>query len=202
MRTLYPFFFIVDMYVAVAAGDFVCRGGIKRTLVLLSMAVMIIRGAWLMSLLTYDPAQERLTNLIADAVDENWKVSTGLHLRFMVMPKNEAELINKNITYIEEERWQKENTAEMEKGELVITGAMDFSQYDNYIIPLKYSEHDEIKNQRIKDIQNWQNFKIVNEKYYVGSLYPDWHYYVLGNWVKGTTGTDYEFPSMDVYYRK
>lgn len=44
-------------------------------------------------------------------------------------------------------------------------------------------------------------FKNVNKGYYVGSAYPDYYYYLFGYWIKGTTGTDYEFPSCAVYYR-
>jgi hypothetical protein len=40
-----------------------------------------------------------------------------------------------------------------------------------------------------------------NAEYYIGSIYPDYYYWLFGWWVHGSTATSFEFPSVYVYYR-
>ena len=79
-------------------------------------------------------------------------------------------------------------------GEMVITCSEDHSRCNRYIIPYEDDAVHEL-------IFNWETFKHINTPYYIGQVYPEYYYYLFGFWIKGTTGTDYEFPTNQVYYR-
>ena len=198
MRSCYPFFFLADLYAATAVSELYCRRrrGIRFGLCIMG-AILICRGSFFLLALTERNGSERLNQLITEAKDENWTYTSLLATRplsgpYLAYDKNlipDAEEI-----YIQDERFLSTVTAELKPGELLITGTEDFSRSNRYIIPFD--------NEMVHDlIRNWEAFQTVNKNYYVGQPYPRYYYYLFGFWIKGTTGTDYEFPTNYVYYR-
>lgn len=199
MRTMYPFFFLTDIYVAIAVGELACKGRWCKSLCTALCALMVIRGSYLIYTMTEPAEYERMNRLIEQAVDDNWEKTTKLEsVMGMWLPFDEENCKNLELASLYdggyEGRFSSAETARLEKGELLITATLDYSRCNRYFFPI----YDEIVN---GGTASWEMFKKVNEEYYVGSAYPDYYYYLFGYWIKGTTGTDYEFPSNYVYYR-
>lgn len=201
MRTLYPFFFLTDIYVAVAIGRYYYSGGAKKYFVLVLAAFCVLRGAWLVYALSDDTEQDRLAAMINETVDENWQYTTGFNPPFIIMPSNFPELKNNELSFLIHDRWAEKETAMLREGELLVTGAMDFSAYTQYILPLKSDESDPAKEQLVEGMRRWELFKKINKEYYVDRVYPEYYYYLFGSWIKGTSLTEFEFPTTYLYYR-
>ena len=199
MRTLYPFFFLTDIYVAVAAGELVCKHRWGKGLCTALCAFMAMRGIFLVYAMAEPAEYDRVDRLIERAVDDGWQKTTKLEsVMGMWLPFDEEGCIELGLESLYDGgydgRFSAPETARLEEGELLITATLDYSRCNRYFFPI----YDEIVN---AGIERWEMFKNVNKEYYVGSAYPDYYYYLFGYWIKGTTGTDYEFPSCAVYYR-
>ena len=197
MRTCYPFFFLTDLYAADGAAELLSdRLPRRRAAVCFLTLFMVVRGGWYVMALSERNSGERLNCLISSVEGQPnsytllaTKPLSGPYLEYDVSLTPDAREV-----YIQDERFADPATAELRPGELVITGTEDFSRSNRYLIPYE--------DERIHDlICNWETFKNVNERWYVGQAYPRFYYYLWGYWIKGTTGTDYEFPSNYVYYR-
>ena len=198
MRSFYPFLFLSDIYTSTAVGELYENGGKKLRWVLCMLAVMMIcRGGFFLLALSEHNSGERVNRLIMAAEDENWKETSLVATRPLsgpYLPFDSNLLRNASEEYIQDERFLQPDTAELRPGEMVITGTEDFSRSNRYIIPFD--------NEMVHDlICNWETFQCVNEPYLIGRPYPKYYYYFFGYWIKGTTGTDYEFPTNYVYYR-
>ncbi|MBQ7736604.1 MAG: glycosyltransferase family 39 protein [Oscillospiraceae bacterium] len=189
MRTYYPFFFLSDLYVAAAAGKWLERGGWRRAAVAAAVLVLVLRGGANVAAMTEDTGTARLQAIVNASVTDSWNKTT------LLLPGHFLEIdytglkapVNLDLTF-------EESPGELESGELVIASTLDHSRANHYIVPPF--------NRDVKDIiRRWDDFKAVNEKYRVGSVYPEYYYWLFGYWVKGTTGTDYEFPTNTIYYK-
>ena len=198
MRSFYPFLFLTDLYASTAVGTLYDKGGKNlRTVLGVLAALMICRGCFFLTALSERNSGERVNRLIAAAADENWKETSliatrplsGPYLAFDTNLLRDAKEI-----YIQDERFLEPDTAKLRPGEMVITGTEDYSRSNRYIIPFD--------SEMVHDlIYNWETFRNVNMQYLIGRPYPKYYYYLFGYWIKGTTGTDYEFPTNYVYYR-
>ena len=198
MRSFYPFLFLADLYASTAAGELYENGGKKLRSVLYVLAViMICRGCFFLLALSEHTGGERVNRLIMAAGDENWRETSLVATRPLsgpYLPFDSNLLQNASEVYIQDERFLQPDTAKLRPGEMAITGTEDFSRSNRYIIPFD--------SEMVHDlICNWETFQYVNEPYLIGRPYPKYYYYLFGYWIKGTTGTDYEFPTNYVYYR-
>lgn len=50
-------------------------------------------------------------------------------------------------------------------------------------------------------VRGWEAFQRENERYLLRRLYPAWYDWAFGYWVPGSTGAQFEFPSIYLYYR-
>lgn len=198
MRTYYPFFVLTDIYTAVYVGDMFYKGKWKRFFVILLGVIMAARGTWLVAAMSETDGENRVNALIARAGDENWRSTLILKTPFGAsLPIDTNMCINvKEGTVFgdDDKRFHERKTMEMKKGEMVITQTLDHSRCNHYILPVE--EYD-----IWVTIDRWDTFKSVNKEFFIGSAYPQYYYYLFGYWIKGTTGTDYEFPTNYVYYR-
>ena len=189
-----PFFFLGDLYVAAAAGNWLQRGGARRAAVLALSAFMVLRGAWLVGAMSARNDGARMTALIESAVDDSWDKTTILS-GYIIFPDGLEDEKETTVVNITDARFAGEDAMRLAPGELFIAGARDFAiggfQYN--FLPKKYSVFD--------SSTAWRSFAAVNEEYCVGRLYPQYYYYLFGCWLSGTTGTALEFPTCTVYYR-
>ena len=194
MRSFYPFFFLGDLYVAAAAGNWLQRGGARRAAVLALSAFMVLRGAWLVGAMSARNDGARMTALIESAVDDSWDKTTILS-GYIIFPDRLEDEKETTVVNITDARFAGEDAMRLAPGELFIAGARDFAiggfQYN--FLPKKYSV--------FASSTAWRSFAAVNEEYCVGRLYPQYYYYLFGYWLSGTTGTVLEFPTCAVYYR-
>ena len=194
MRSFYPFFFLGDLYVAAAAGNWLQRGGARRAAVLALSAFMVLRGAWLVGAMSARNDGARMTALIESAVDDSWDKTTILS-GYIIFPDGLEDEKETTVVNITDARFAGEDAMRLAPGELFIAGARDFAiggfQYN--FLPKKYSV--------FASSTAWRSFAAVNEEYCVGRLYPQYYYYLFGYWLSGTTGTVLEFPTCTVYYR-
>lgn len=194
MRSFYPFFFLGDLYVAAAAGNWLQRGGARRAAVLVLSAFMVLRGAWLVGAMSARNDGARMTALIESAVDDSWDKTTILS-GYIIFPDGLEDEKETTVVNITDARFAGEDAMRLAPGELFIAGARDFAiggfQYN--FLPKKYSV--------FASSTAWRSFAAVNEEYCVGRLYPQYYYYLFGYWLSGTTGTVLEFPTCTVYYR-
>ena len=198
MRSCYPFFFFTDLYAAAAVSEFFYTDHRSRkTMVSVLTALMICRGSWYVGALSERDAGRRLDRLILAARDEKDEPADLLATRPVHGPfldYDKSLIPHSEEIHIQDERFRTPETAELYPGEMVITCSEDHSRCNRYIIPYEDDAVHEL-------IFNWETFKHVNAQYYIGQAYPEYYYYLFGFWIKGTTGTDYEFPTNQVYYR-
>lgn len=198
MRSCYPFFFFTDLYAAAAVSEFFyTEHRSRRALACVLATFMVCRGGWYIGALSERNAGRRLDSLILAARREKCESAELLATRPVHGPflNYDKELLpDAEEIYIQDERFRASDTAELYPGEMVITCSEDHSRCNRYIIPYEDDAVHEL-------IFNWETFKHANAQYYVGQAYPEYYYYLFGFWIKGTTGTDYEFPTNQVYYR-
>ena len=198
MRAFYPFLFLADIYAATAVGELYDNGGKKlRSLLCVLALIMICRGVFFLYTLSEHDSGKRVDRLILEAEDENWRETSLVATRPLSGPYLSFDsnlLRNSKEVYIQDERFMQPDTAELRPGEMVITGTEAFSRSNRYMIPFDSDMVHDL-------ICNWETFQDVNEPYLIGRPYPTYYYYLFGYWIKGTTGTDYEFPTNYVYYR-
>lgn len=192
MRTYYPFFFIGDLYVAAAAGRLSERSRAGKALTLLLCALMAVRGGFFAYALTEKSGIERLETLIDGAVDENWNETLILTPGYVLL-QNTDELKNVKFAEISDEAYADADALRVQEGQLIITGCEDHSRCNPYVFPVE----SEAVN---RSIDRWATFKELNAASFRGRVYPEYYYWLFGWWIKGTTGTDYEFPTNYVYY--
>ena len=188
MRTYYPFFALADLYVAAGAGEWFRRSRGRRSCVVILALLLVIRGGWNIAAMTERQGARRLDALVASAADEGWRRTTLLEPGYF-LPLDAAALkapAEADLLYDE--------ARELEFGELVITATQAHCRCAHYILPIRHPTAELL-------IRRWDDFRALNGAYYRGSVYPEYYYWLFGFWVKGTTGTDYEFPTNSVYYR-
>ena len=199
MRTVYPWFCISLLYACDGAGMLLERRGVKRVAVLALTALMVLRGGYFIYALSERDAAERYAELVYSAPDENWSRTTLL-MAGAQLPLETDGLVN----YIPEDiAWDAKTYATtldpdtsryLEPGELLISQSQSHGWCQHYLFP--------VRDPRIIYIINrWDNFVAKNKDCFVGQVYPEHYYYLFGYWVRGTTGTDYEFPSNMVFYK-
>lgn len=194
MRTYYPFFFLSDLYVAAAIGDWFANSRAKKFVFTALCGFMVIRGAYYIYLLSDNTDSTRMANMISDAVDENWIKTTVLSGQ-IIYTDDYYDYKSIYVTDIKDPRFCDPESIELEHGELLITGSKNHAELTSPFAFLSLGCNNGL------DTQNWLNFKQVNESYYVGQLYSDFYYYLFGGWIYGTTGAGYESPACYIYYR-
>ena len=193
-RSFYPFFFLTDLYVSYFIGNWLNeQSHAKRVTAVLLGTVMVVRGCYYVSLLSEKHADERYNEMILSVVDDNWNKTTIMS-GFLVLPSGYNDYPSLSVINSDDKRFADEESIRLDKGELFIAGARDFTVYSCYFNFLPSLHSDTI------DSITWSDFKSVNSAYYVGSLYPRYLNYILGNWLMGTNGC-YEFPTTALFYR-
>lgn len=194
MRSFYPFFFLTDLYAAAYIGSWLESVGAKRAAAYALTGIMVLRGAYLICLMTDNSDSARMADMIDRAVSDDWNTTTVLSGQ-LIFPDNYQQHINQHVIDIRDERFSSPDTMRLHRGELFIAGARDhsISSFQFAFVPF-----DSISG---ADEYAWVEFSEVNEEYCVGRLYPEYYYYLFGYWLRGTTGTGAEFPTCTIYYR-
>ena len=193
MRTYYPFFCAADLYAASAAADWTQGKRARKTAIGILTVLMVLRGGYNIFALTETNALESLTEMITPFLNcedtEPLLLGPGNYV-----PGLTKQLENPTRAEIDnEEMFPDLASLNMKKGQLVITGTLDHSRCNHYLLPVHNAN---VENR----IARWDAFQQMNQDAYVGQIYPEYYYYLFGYWLKGTTGTDYEFPTNAVYY--
>lgn len=194
MRTFYPFFLLCDIYAAVELGEWLKRTRTNKTVAILLTGIMLVRGGYMLFVLSDSTDSARMADMIDETVDDSWCKSTILS-GYAIYPDNQNDLIEPNVINITDDRFSSENNIQLEKGELFIAGARDHT-----IMPFLFDFLPSAIGAD-QDSSSWVAFKEVNREYYIGRLYPEYYYYTFGLWLKGTTGSSLEFPTCEIYYR-
>ena len=191
-RTYTPFFGIAALYTAELAAYFVHRKGAGRVAMILLSLVMILRGAALSGALSaQEAANNRVSQQIEAAVDENW-TQTYVTSMFSLyeIPENSTVSTTVNLDQLIKEN----NGVELQPGQLVITGAYGYHLGQKYLLPAGRDSQ--------RPVEQWESFQKENAPYLVGQAYPGWYYALFGGWLRGGTLSQYEFPVNYIYYCK
>lgn len=186
MRTYYPFFCTLDLYCAALCGK-LWNNRRTRALTAALLSVMVLRGSWYLFVMAADNPQKTLEDIFSQA-DGSYKEITLLEY-FNSLPFASDCLPEECEPTAFTRRFSPVDVT-IRPGELVITGNMDYNWGQPYIFPVED-----------KYVPLWQQFKKENRNYYLGSLYPDYYYKLFGFWIKGTTGTVYEFPTVQFFLK-
>lgn len=207
VRTFYPFFFLSDIYVAVTVSHWLYS---KRKAIALALFLLtVLRGGYLIYLLSDDSDSMRMAQILQDTVDDNYQKTTIIEAS-LVIPDSSFSPINLNKVPIYDSRFSDAQSVKLEKGELLITGAFLYER-----MPFKFSFYPsdsatfygKLLDMSLLDDcsssgdEKWAVINQVNEEYLVCKLYPEYYYYLFGYFLYGTTDTCYEFPTNYIYYR-
>lgn len=191
-RTYTPFFGILTLYTTTAAETLFFHNKRGKIAVLLLTACMILRGmgfAWVLS--NDNKIQEKLSTMISNAVDENWKETWYTCLFSFHIPEEPGITIHDHHFVAPLVEYNNDYT--IQPGQLVITGAQAFYLGQPYLLAVG-----DVSQQTVSD---WSSFTEANQDYFIGQLYPDSYYYLFGGWLRGSTLSQYELPCHYLYYR-
>lgn len=189
MRTYYPFFCIIDLYCAALGAKWLKEGGKKKIVLLALCTLMCLRGGTLLTLLGTDDGTASMKRFMANVPRESYTFITELKPGHMAFYDTELPM-PVIATDLKDERFAEDLS--LQPGELLISTYQEYGTCTPYFLP--------IFSRNVREyISAWQDFKQVNEEYYLGQLYPDWYYILFGFWVKGTTGMPFEFPANQFY---
>ena len=154
MRTFYPFFFLLDLYAAEYLGK--PFNGKKRALISSLMILFIVRGIYYIGVLTEKMGPKKLDYLISQTAEDSWKKTTLLTPGYFVS-FNQEQLVNPQKRDLLDSRYENEEELKLKKGEMVITGSIEFARGSGYFFPVK----NVVANQYCA---RWENFKseVVN----------------------------------------
>lgn len=183
MRTYYPFYCAFDFYCAILCGKL---WHIRRARAFFTamLAVMVVRGSYYLLVLGTDNPVQRLNSVLAQAETAVQEVTLSNPSYCLPFPE---EALPEHDTISFSERFHSDDVS-IRPGELLITVDMDYHWGQPYIIPVEDTY-----------IPVWKQFKQVNKDFYIGSVYPNYYYPLFGFWIKGTTGTRYEFPTVQFF---
>jgi len=191
MRTYYPYFFLMDLYVAMYLGKQHTR--IKQCVLFVLISLFIVRGMYYTIVLTEKDGPDKLDHLVSSSIDESWLNTTLLQPGYFVVSPRDfyANSTSENIL---DSRYENNEGLLLKSGELLITGSIEYYRGSGYFFP--------VSNQTANEYcKRWEKFKALNHNFFVGAVYPARYYYLFGYWIKGTTGCPYEFPTNFIYYR-
>ncbi len=197
MRTFYPLAAVIDLYACAGLSALLEApvGRRNKALAAAVLAVTVLRGGFFIGALTENTATSALQAAIASGVDGDWHRTTILGpARNYLLPIDRSVLTNPGETDLDGEGFRTPESLIVQPGELVITAALEDSKCAPYLLPVA----NELANLRIN---RWHRFKTINADYFHCQAYPPAYYALFGYWIKGTTGTDYEFPTNRLYYR-
>lgn len=186
MRTYYPFFCMVDLYCAALCGK-LWSSKRARAFICAALAFMILRGSFYLYVLATDHPAEKLEQILSQAEGAYSEVTLLEAAHNLPFPEDMLPEHGEPLSF--RSRFTTEDVA-LRPGELVVVGNMDYCWGQPYIFPVEDVY-----------IPVWTQFKRENAGYRIGSLYPQGYYPLFGLWIKGTTGTAYELPSIQFYLR-
>lgn len=192
MRSIYPFFCLSDLYVASEAARWIEEKGTKKRVVLVLLTFLLVRGGYHTAALTEKRGTERLNEMILTAASDNWQHTILLGPGYF-LPFDDGLLTDPEAWDTDDARYRTEEALKLNPGDMVLCATQEHSRNNPYFFPTHYP----VANLQI---ERWQTFKTVNKAFYKGQVYPEHYYWLFGYWIKGTTGTDYEFPSNRLYY--
>ncbi len=196
MRNFYLLACIIDLYACVGISRII--GSPKKFFVkyisITCLVITVLRGGYFFTLLTSQSDNIALQQTIQDIADENWSQTTIMGPgRNYILSIDKNGLKNLKEIDLDDNYFLNSESFHLTPGEMVITGTMDYSKCAPYILP--------ISNKSINTlIDRWKKYKFINSDYLCFQNYPEWWYGLFGFWIKGTTGTDYEFPTNYIYY--
>lgn len=188
LRTFYPFFCIMDIYAAIGISKCLTWKKWKTVMTWIFLIVTIARGGFYIAVLSENYGAKYLEEISLQATDSFWNQTIFMSPGYL-LPIDES----KYTSVQHGELSQCEEIREIDRGTLFISHGLEFGRGSPYIL----SVHNEKANEYIT---RWTDFKKANSEYYIGAVYPRFYYYLFGYWIKGTTGTSYEFPTNYVYY--
>jgi hypothetical protein len=185
-RTYYLYFCFFMLYTSIGLAELFTRKRIKQ-LVLALLCVMVLRGGFLISLLSR-PQKDAGAPLYTHEMWSDDATVTFVGSGFVNgdIPSQATEIYLKDAFI--------STTPSLEDGEFCIIGGYQFCVARNKIF--------EIKDADVLSVTNgWNSFRDENDQYLFYQLYPDYYYYLFGFWLEGSMGTLYEFPSVYYYYK-
>lgn len=191
MRTYYPFFVILDIYSAVLCGDWLKKHGWKKAAVIVLGAVMVLRGGYLVWILSTDSATENMQAITAEIPGDCYTSIKGLtpgKLGYLAEDLPQFD----GFEDLSDERFSNPETAKLQPGELVISTTQEHGFCSPYPFPIMHKAVRSL-------VGRWSEFKQINASFEIGRLYPEYFYWMFGYWLKGSTGTIFEFPS-NIFY--
>lgn len=194
MRSFYPFFFLTDLYIAILIDEWYNSKTWKRFIAIVLTALMSVRGAYLILIMTEKDDSTRMAKMIMSAVDDNWS-NTRILSGQVIFADGYYDYINLEVVDISDDRFSNSESMKLEHGELFISGARSFPLGDFHFIFSSSSYSLDTK------LSRWFEFEETNATFFVGRLYPDYYYYLFGSWIYGTTGNGAEFPNCAIFYR-
>lgn len=194
MRSVYPFFFLSNIYVAIG----VCKfynfvNSHKNKLYLYGFYFIFVFFIFRGCMFTYSLSQK------------------GERAVAMEILTSHNEWENRNLTVLFGEQYQPpiperryiynsydfavKDKVKLQKGEFAVSGVM------GNMVTRKRPFH-KVWNQKFEDrIEGWKNFKKENEKYLIGQTESEFYTYFYGMWVHGSSLPGFELPIYRIYYR-
>lgn len=188
-RTLYPYFCICSLYIASIAGRILAQERWKRLVLYALCSLMILRGGALLAVMTDHQAGERLKQVYQAQVCES---DGTILLGPGVYTKVEWPIFQQPVTKLQVNDLQE--PLELKPGQALLSATLTYARAGEYPFAIV---NEPLENQ----IATWKAFRQANQQWKIFETYPKWIYQVFGYWVKSSTGSEYEFPLNELYYR-
>jgi hypothetical protein len=185
-RTYYLYFCFFIVYASIGLAELFARKRMKQIAIAL-LCVMVIRGGYLMFLLTQPQKDAGAPLYTHEKWSEDASVTcTGWGFEDGDIP-SQATQISIYDAFITK-------TPTLEPGTFSIIGGYQYCIARSKIFEIK-------SNDVLSATNGWNSFREQNQQYLYHQLYPDYYYGLFGYWLEGSMGTLYEFPSVYYYYK-
>lgn len=193
LRTLFPYYCVAMVYASAGLGA-LCRSRRARILATALCALMVIRGGYCTYIMNDEAGTRERVQALHDSVARD-EITDYVWIRSFFSLNHFVDVFPEyDYQRVEIEQLFEGNFPEIEPGQMLITASLEHGWAKYCIFP---PDKEQIKNVTV----GWENFKEENADYFIGSIYPDYYYWLFGWWVHGSTATNIEFPSAYIYYR-
>lgn len=186
-RSIYPYFYLCNIYTALGLAAFMQRKRWQKTVVLSLGAFMAVRGGMFTYALMQPSNQERAIGAMTS--HENWD-ERNIIVNYGVDYLMQRRLSERRYTY----SYDFYEDFVLLPGEFGISVSMDTLYTRRRILP------DEVNTRMASRAEKWEQTKADLEPHLIGKYGSYFDYIFYGMWLSGSTLNEYEFPIHYVYY--
>lgn len=195
MRTMTPYFGLCPLYTAWIVSCLYREGRWKKAVVFLLTVLLVLRGGAMIWVTSSDYFCKQYIETVQTVLEQQDGSGRIITLRGNYVPHKSVIFEGKEVQSLSLWEYEEQNNYDMEilPGDVVITGALEFSQARKPLLPTDNPD-------AMLWYDTWEYFRQENREHFVGTSTPGWIYYLLGCTVPGNSFAGFTLPRSYIYY--